>query len=135
MIPKISYTFILLLYLLIIKEKKGHKTAAYADNLFLPFALLEANTFLPPGVLILALNPWTLDLCLVLGWNVIFMWETPPSHIYNQTEMLLSACCIRLISHSAGIHCDFYDVIGNCQKGRQIPCTRKYHNDYIKYLP
>ena len=28
-----------------------------ADNLALPFALLEANTFLPPGVLILARKP------------------------------------------------------------------------------
>ena len=41
--------------------------AAYADNLFLPFALLAANTFLPPGVLILARKPWTLDLCLFFG--------------------------------------------------------------------
>ena len=48
-------------------------TAAYADNLFLPLALLAASTFLPPGVLILALKPWTLFLCLFLGWNVIFM--------------------------------------------------------------
>ena len=29
----------------------------YADNFFLPFARLAANTFLPPGVLILALKP------------------------------------------------------------------------------
>ena len=38
-------------------EKIGHKTAAYADNLFLPFALLAARTFLPPALLILALKP------------------------------------------------------------------------------
>ena len=29
----------------------------YADNFALPFARLAANTFLPPGVLILALKP------------------------------------------------------------------------------
>ena len=29
----------------------------YADNFFLPFARLAAKTFLPPGVLILALKP------------------------------------------------------------------------------
>ena len=38
-------------------EKIGHKTAAYADNTFLPFALLAARTFLPPAVLILDLKP------------------------------------------------------------------------------
>ena len=38
-------------------EKIGHKIAAYADNLFLPFALLAAKTFLPPALLILALKP------------------------------------------------------------------------------
>lgn len=40
--------------------KKATSTAAllnYADNFFLPFALLACRTFLPPGVLILALNP------------------------------------------------------------------------------
>lgn len=40
-----------------IKRRKGHNTAAYADNCFLPFALLAARTFLPPFVLILDLNP------------------------------------------------------------------------------
>lgn len=30
---------------------------SYADNVCLPFNLLEAKTFLPPCVLILALNP------------------------------------------------------------------------------
>ena len=71
-------------------EKIGHKTAAYADNLFLPFALLAANTFLPPALLILALKPCTLERCLFLGWNVIFMKATPPfqalsaiRHIYD----------------------------------------------------
>ena len=29
----------------------------HADNFFLPFNLLEAKTFLPPGVLILDLKP------------------------------------------------------------------------------
>ncbi len=38
-------------------RKIGHKTVTYADNLFLPFALLAANTFLPPALLILALKP------------------------------------------------------------------------------
>ena len=45
----------------------------YADNFFLPFARLAARTFLPPGVLILALKPWTLERERFLGWNVIFM--------------------------------------------------------------
>ena len=54
-------------------REKGHISVTYADNLCLPFALLAAKTFLPPGVLILALNPWTLDLDLFLGWNVIFI--------------------------------------------------------------
>jgi len=31
--------------------------AAYADKTFLPLALLAANTFLPPALLILALKP------------------------------------------------------------------------------
>ena len=39
------------------KRKKGHITVTYADNFFLPFARLAAKTFLPPGVLILALKP------------------------------------------------------------------------------
>ncbi len=38
-------------------RRKGHKIATYADNCFLPFALLAANTFLPLAVAILALNP------------------------------------------------------------------------------
>ena len=56
-----------------LKEEKTTKIVAYADNFFLPFALLAANTFLPPAVLILLLNPCTLDLCLFFGWNVIFI--------------------------------------------------------------
>ena len=55
------------------EKRKGHMTATYADNLFLPFALLLAKTFLPLAVLILFLNPWTLDLCLFFGWYVIFI--------------------------------------------------------------
>lgn len=47
--------------------------SAYADNFFLPLALLADNTFLPPAVLILDLKPCTLALCLFLGWNVIFI--------------------------------------------------------------
>ena len=60
-----------------ITEKKRPQllvTFSYqADNLALPFALLEANTFLPPGLLILARKPWTFDLCLFFGWKVIFI--------------------------------------------------------------
>jgi len=52
-----------------------------ADNLALPLALLLASTFLPPALLILALKPWTFDLCLFLGWNVIFMIQSPPVFI------------------------------------------------------
>ena len=47
--PFIKYTFS--------ERKKGHIAVTYADNFFLPFARLAAKTFLPPGVLILALNP------------------------------------------------------------------------------
>jgi len=43
------------------KLQKGHISVTYADNFFLPFARLAAKTFLPPGVLILALNPCTLE--------------------------------------------------------------------------
>ena len=39
-----------------VKRKKGHIAVTYADNFFLPFARLAAKTFLPPGVLILALK-------------------------------------------------------------------------------
>ena len=45
----------------------------YADKTFLPLALLAAKTFLTLAVLILFLKPCTLDLCLVFGWNVIFI--------------------------------------------------------------
>jgi hypothetical protein len=38
-------------------RRKGHNNATYADNLFLPFALLLESTFLPLAELILALNP------------------------------------------------------------------------------
>jgi len=40
-----------------LRREKGHITVTYADNFFLPFARLAAKTFLPPGVLILALKP------------------------------------------------------------------------------
>jgi hypothetical protein len=43
------------------KLQKGHISVTYADNFFLPFARLAAKTFLPPGVLILALKPCTLE--------------------------------------------------------------------------
>ena len=39
-------------------RRKGHIIATYADNCFLPFALLAANTFLPFAVAILALKPY-----------------------------------------------------------------------------
>ena len=54
-------------------RRKTTNSVVYADNLFLPFNLLAAKTFLPPLLLILARNPWTLDLDLFFGWNVIFM--------------------------------------------------------------
>jgi hypothetical protein len=63
------------------KRRKTTKNVAYADNFFLPFNLLAAKTFLPPAVFILARKPCTLDLCLFLGWNVIFISYTPPQHI------------------------------------------------------
>lgn len=50
------------------------KTTAYADNTFLPFARLLANTFLPLAVLILLRNPCTLERDLFFGWNVIFIF-------------------------------------------------------------
>ncbi|EDR96180.1 hypothetical protein ANACAC_02803 [Anaerostipes caccae L1-92] len=40
-----------------LEKRKGHITATYADNLFLPFALLLLITFLPLAVLILFLKP------------------------------------------------------------------------------
>lgn len=38
-------------------KEKGHKYATYADNFFLPLALLADKTFLPLAVLILFLKP------------------------------------------------------------------------------
>ena len=71
MIRKISY-FILPIYINL-HRRKGHIYVTYADNTFLPFALLAARTFLPPAVAILALNPWTFALERFFGWNVIFI--------------------------------------------------------------
>ena len=51
----------------LIRKRKGHIAATYADNLFLPFALRLANTFLPFAVCILFLKPCSLDLCLFFG--------------------------------------------------------------------
>jgi hypothetical protein len=48
-------------------RRKGHKIATYADNFFLPFALLADNTFLPDAVAILALKPCTLECDLFFG--------------------------------------------------------------------
>ena len=56
---------------------------SYADNCFLPFNLLAANTLRPPFVLMRALNPWTLALDLFFGWNVIFIGKAPPLSIVN----------------------------------------------------
>lgn len=39
------------------REEKTTYLRSYADNLFLPFNLLAAKTFLPALLLILALNP------------------------------------------------------------------------------
>ena len=43
--------------MLFFMKKRSQKLRPYADNTFLPFALLAARTFLPPAVAILALNP------------------------------------------------------------------------------
>lgn len=75
------------------KRRKGHNNATYADNLFLPFALLLANTFLPLAVSILFLNPCTFALDLFLGWNVIFITQTPPSQYISKTDCLASLFC------------------------------------------
>ena len=74
---KISCTFPQ--YYFFLKRRKttnncGPALYYYADNFFLPFNLLAAKTFLPPALLILLRKPWTLDLCLFFGWNVIFVW-------------------------------------------------------------
>ena len=55
--PDMFYGTQIIRLFFILYRRKGHIYAAYADNLFLPFALLAARTFLPPAVLILALNP------------------------------------------------------------------------------
>ena len=52
----LSVYFILPIYINL-HRRKGHIYVTYADNTFLPFALLAARTFLPPAVAILALNP------------------------------------------------------------------------------
>jgi len=67
------------------EKRSCHKTASLlsshqADNTFLPLALLAASTFLPFAVLILALKPWTFDLDLFFGWNVIFIKRHLPYH-------------------------------------------------------
>ena len=72
-----------LFQILIIEEKTTYRICGlwfYADNFFLPFNLLAAKTFLPPFVLILALNPWTFALERFFGWNVIFIGKAPPSY-------------------------------------------------------
>ena len=55
---------------------------SYADNFFLPFALLFAKTFLPFAVNILLRKPCTLAWDFFFGWNVIFMSKTPPSRSF-----------------------------------------------------
>lgn len=68
---------------LVRKHRPSHSdlvhSSDYADNFFLPFALLLASTFLPFAVLILLRKPWTLDLCLFFGWYVIFI----PIHLLH----------------------------------------------------
>jgi hypothetical protein len=49
------------------EKRKGHIAATYADNLFLPFALRLAKTFLPLAVLSLFLKPCSFALCLFFG--------------------------------------------------------------------
>ena len=65
------------------EEEKTTKAVAYADNFFLPFNLLAANTFLPPAVLILFLKPCTLFLEHFFGWNVIFILVSTSSMLKN----------------------------------------------------
>ena len=112
-------------------RKKGHILwpVNYADNLFLPFARLAAKTFLPPGVLILALKPCTLLLCLFFGWNVIFIFKTPPFNASpNKCHIPNTRMDLPLKSHDRHLH-----------KGQNIlrylaisvPSIRKYHDDYI----
>lgn len=66
--------------------------ALYADNFFLPLSLLLARTFLPLAVLILFLKPWTLLLCLFLGWYVLSIFSTPPA---NDLKSICGMDCIR----------------------------------------
>ena len=47
----------LIIHPFFLRKENDHKNVAYADNFFLPFNLLAANTFLPPAVLILLLKP------------------------------------------------------------------------------
>ena len=54
-------------------EKKDHAGDPYTVRLFLPLSLLLLSTSRPEAVCILARKPCTLDLCLFLGWYVIFI--------------------------------------------------------------
>lgn len=57
---------------------------ALTVNLFLPFALLAANTLLPFGVDILSLKPCLFLFFLSDGWNVLFI-----TSIYNVSVIIL----------------------------------------------
>ena len=57
-----------------LSRQKNHLAGDfYADNTFLPFALLRARTLRPPTVAIRARKPWTLLCLILLGWYVLFM--------------------------------------------------------------
>jgi len=58
----------------------------YTANLFLPFALLAAMTFLPFFVFILVLKPCVLFLGVLCGWYVLF--------IYGSFILFHSICCV-----------------------------------------
>lgn len=88
------------------ENKRPQKLRPYADNCFLPLALLAARTFLPLDVLILLRNPWTFALCLVLGWNVIFMVNSLLSCLllhrinYREKSVVRQAFCHKFITGS-----------------------------------
>ena len=52
---------------------EGRAMGHYGVKLFLPFALLLANTFFPPCVLLRFKNPWLLALFFFFGWYVLLI--------------------------------------------------------------
>lgn len=122
-----------------VHRKKGHIMwpVNYADNLFLPLARLAAKTFLPPGVLILALKPCTLLLCLFFGWYVIFIFQTPPSQFTSSKTpqdlpLKPSDRHLNKLPDYFMIYSHAVRSIPLCAtQAVSIPSIRKYHDDYI----